>query len=116
MVQQSEVVAEVEGPNGKAEVVEVPADRNVFGMSGDHLALVGTSVTWTPNNGPLTLSVLGFVDVESPSYAVKPAVKMSGHDHLSVEIAAAIFGGPEGSFGGLPDGADEVSITVQYGL
>jgi hypothetical protein len=98
------------------QVVDVPADRNVFGMSGDHLALIGTSVTWTPNNGPLTLSVLGFVDVESPSYAVKPAVKMSGHDHLSVEIAAAIFGGPEGSFGGLPDGADEVSITIQYGL
>jgi hypothetical protein len=29
MVQQSEVVAEVEGPNGKAEVVEVPVDRGV---------------------------------------------------------------------------------------
>lgn len=29
MVQQSEVVAVVEGPKGRAEVVEVPADRNV---------------------------------------------------------------------------------------
>jgi hypothetical protein len=29
MVQQSEIVAEVEGPKGKAEVLEVPADRNV---------------------------------------------------------------------------------------
>jgi hypothetical protein len=98
------------------KVLDVPADRSVFGMTGDHLTLLGSSITWTPQNGPLTLSLLGFVDVESPSYAIKPAVKMSGHDHQSVEIAAAIFGGPEGSFGGLPDGADEVSVTIQYGL
>jgi len=97
-------------------VLDVPDDRDVFGMAHDHLTLVGANLSWNPQAGPFTLSFLGFVDVESPSYALKPAFKLSGHDHLSVEVAAAIFGGPEGTFGGLPDGDDEVSITVQYGL
>ena len=62
------------------------------------------------------LTTLGFVDVDSPSYAVRPAIELSGHDHWAVEIAATIYGGPEGSYGGIYDDADEVTLTVQYGL
>ena len=65
---------------------------------------------------PVTLTTLGFVDVDSPSYAVRPAIELSGHDHWAVEIAATIYGGPEGSYGGIYDDADEVTLTVQYGL
>ena len=92
-------------------VAKVPEVTLVFWI----IKILCTTIGETGGDA-FTMSFLGFVDVDSPSYALKPAFKLSGHDHLSVEIAAAIFGGPEGTFGGLPDGADEVSITVQYGL
>jgi hypothetical protein len=106
------VVAEV----SHLRVLDVPAARDVFQMAHDHLTLVGARISWNPNAGPITLAGLGFVDVDSPSYALRPAVRLSGHDHWSVEIAASIYGGPSGSMGGIANDADEVTLTVQYGL
>jgi len=97
-------------------VIDVPVGREVFQMDGDQLYLVASRFSWTPKNGPVTLRFLGFVDVTSPSYAVMPAIALSGHDNLSVEIAAMVFGGPEGSYGGVSDRNDEILLTVQYGL
>jgi hypothetical protein len=97
-------------------VLDVPSNRSVFQFDGDQLTVVGTRMSWTPRRGPVTLRLLGFVDVTSPSYAIKPALRLSGHDNLSLELAAAIYGGPAGSFGGLADRNDEVLLTVQYGL
>ena len=99
------------------QVFDVPDGRSVYQMSGDHLDLVGTRVQWTPTRGsPFSMRLLGFVDVDGPSYAIKPALGLSGHDNLSLEIAATFFGGPEGSYGGVADRNDEILFTVQYGL
>ncbi len=97
-------------------VIDVPAGRQVFQMDGDQLYLVGSRFSWSPRNSPVSFRFLGFLDVTSPSYAVAPAIALSGHDNLSVEIAANIFGGPAGSYGGVADHNDEVLLTVQYGL
>jgi hypothetical protein len=107
------VVAEV----SHLRVLDVDPGTQVFQMSsGDHMTVLGARFSWNPRSGPVTLSGLGFVDIDSPSYAVRPALDLSGNDHWSVEIAATLYGGPAGSFGGIYDDADEVSLTVQYGL
>jgi hypothetical protein len=98
------------------QVYEVPADRAVFQLDGNRLVVVGANLRWTPRDGPLSVGLLGFVDALAPSYALRPAVQLSGHDNLSVEVAAKLLGGPVGSFGGTGDRNDEVTITVQYGL
>ncbi len=98
-------------------VLKVPDGQQVFQMAKrDQLTVIGGRLSWNPGGGPVTVSGLGFVDVDAPSYAVRPALELSGHDHWSVEIAATLYGGPEGSFGGVADDADEVTLTVQYGL
>lgn len=97
-------------------VIDVPVGREVYQMDGDQLYLVGSRFSWSPRNSPVSFRFLGFLDVTSPSYAVMPAIALSGHDNLSVEIAGTIFGGPEGSYGGVSDHNDEVLLTVQYGL
>ena len=101
-------------------VLDVPEGGEVFQMTkGDHLTMVGTRFSWNPGAGPVSISLLGFVDVDAPSYAVRPALELSGHDHWSVEIAGTVYGSvdPEtpGVFGVFDD-ADEVTLTVQYGL
>jgi hypothetical protein len=98
-------------------VLNVPDGEQVFQMTArDHLTVIGGRLSWNPRSGPITLSGLGFVDIDAPSYAVRPAIDLSGNDHWSVEIAATLYGGPHGSLGGIYDAADEVSLTVQYGL
>ena len=97
-------------------VLNVPSDRNVYQMDGDELYMAAGLVDWTPRNGSVTLRFLGFVDVTQRSYAVRPAIRMSGHDNLSMEIAAGIYGGPAGTFGGVADRNDEIMVTFQYGL
>lgn len=98
-------------------VLDVPEGEQVFQMTkGDQLTIVGTRVSWNPRSGPMTLTALGFFDVDSQSYAARPALELSGHDHWALEIAAAIYGGGEGTFGGVYTDADEVTLTVQYGL
>ncbi len=98
------------------QVFDVPMGQSVYQMSGDQLNLLGTRFAWTPKNGPFSLRLIGFLDIDSPSYAVKPALGLSGHDNLSLEIAATFFGGPQGSYGGVADRNDEILFTVQYGL
>lgn len=97
-------------------VLDVPAERDVYQMDHDRLWLIGGRFTWTPRAGPVELGFLGFVDPTSPSYALRPSVRLSGHDNLSVEIAATLFGGPSTSYGGIADRNDEVLLTFQYGL
>lgn len=97
-------------------VLDVPSDRTVYQMDGDELYMTAGLIDWNPRNGALTLRVLGFFDVTQQSYAVKPAIRLSGHDNLSLEIAAGIYGGPAGTFGGVADRNDEVIVTFQYGL
>ncbi len=97
-------------------VFDVPSDRTVYQYNGDRLTLLGGRMQWTPRSGPVSFNFLGFVDIDSPSYILKPGVRLSGHDNLSVEIAAAFYGGPAGSFGGDASRNDEVMLTVQYGL
>lgn len=95
---------------------EVPADRTVYQMDHDRMWLIGGRVSWNPGSGPVQLGFLGFVDPLSPSYALRPSMRLSGHDNLSVEIAAVLFGGPGTSYGGIADRNDEVLLTIQYGL
>jgi len=101
---------------GRYQVLDVPSGLDVFQLQHDHLDLVAGRLEWTPFAGPVTLRFLGFLDVGSPSYAIAPALRFSGHDNLSLEIAANLYGGPQGSFGGIADDNDEVLFTVQYGL
>jgi hypothetical protein len=101
---------------GATRALGVPEGREVYGMDGAKLYVVATRIAWKPTGGMLSLRLLGFLDVTSPSYAVKPAVRLSGHDHLSIEIALGLYGGPAGSMGGLLARNDEVILTVQYGL
>lgn len=98
------------------QIIDVPADRRVFQMPFDHMAMVGSRIQWQSSTGLVQLRFLGLVDVLSPSYALKPALRLSGHDNISIEFAAGIYGGPEGSFGGIAGRNDEVMFTVQYGL
>ncbi len=96
--------------------LDIPDGLDVYQYQHDRLTLVAGRLEWTPKNGPVTLRFLGIVNVGSPSYALRPAIRLSGHDNLSVEIAAALYGGPEGSYGGVADRNDEIIITAQYGL
>lgn len=97
-------------------VFDVPADRDVFQYDHDQLNLIASRLSWNPSAGPVTLRFLGTVDPVGASYALRPAIALSGHDHLSLEIAATVFGGPAGSYAGVADGNDEVMITARYGL
>jgi hypothetical protein len=98
-------------------VIGVPDDRAVYQLDGDELLVFGTRVQWAPGAGPLSLRLLGFVDTRSePSYAIRPALRLSGHDHLSVEVAAILYGGPETSLGGIQSHNDQIVLTAQYGL
>jgi hypothetical protein len=101
-------------------VLDVPEGGQVFQMTkGDNLTIVGTQLTWNPGAGPVTMELLGYVDVDAPSYAVRPGLELSGHDHWSVEIAATLYGHTRAAnpgFFGVFDDADEVTLTVQYGL
>jgi hypothetical protein len=97
-------------------VLDVPAGSGVYQLDGDELWLVATQLSWTPNKSKVNLRLLGFVDVSLGSYALRPAVRIIGGDHLSVELAAGLYGGPAASFGGVADRNDEIVLTVQYGL
>jgi hypothetical protein len=97
-------------------VLDVPADRAVFQMDGDQLWLVGGRMEWSPWSDLISLRFLGFVDVTSPSYALRPAIRLSGHDNLSAELALTLYGGDPGTFGGIADRNDAALLTVQYGL
>jgi hypothetical protein len=99
-----------------ARVLDVPSDRIVYQMDGDELYMTAGLIDWNPRNGALSFRVLGFFDVTQQSYAIKPALRLSGHDNLSVEIGAGLYGGPAGTFGGVADRNDEVIVTFQYGL
>lgn len=96
--------------------LDIPDALDVYQYQHDRLTLVAGRLEWNPKNGPVTLRFLGLVDVGSPSYALRPAIRLSGHDNLSVEIAAALYGGPQGSYGGVADRNDEIILTFQYGL
>lgn len=97
-------------------VFDVPDDRDVFQYDHDQLNLVASRLEWTPARGPITLRFLGIVDPIGSSYALRPAIRLSGHDNLSLEIAGTVFGGPVGSYGGVATRNDEVMLTAQYGL
>jgi len=96
--------------------LDIPDALDVYQYQHDRLTLVAGRLEWNPKNGPVTLRFLGLVDVGSPSYALRPAIRLSGHDNLSVEIAAALYGGPQGSYDGVADRNDEIILTFQYGL
>jgi len=98
------------------KVLNVPAGQTVFQMDGDQLFLVATRVEWRAARLPVSVRLTGFVDLSSPSYAVGPALAYQGSDRVSVELSAALFGGPAGTLGGLADHNDEVAMTVRYGL
>ncbi len=98
-------------------VLDVPEDQAVFQMDGDDLLVFGSRFQWAPGSGPLSLRFLGFLDARSdPSYALRPALRLSGHDHLSIEVAGVLYGGPATSLGGIQKRNDEIQLTVQYGL
>ena len=97
-------------------IFDVPAGLEVFRFDQDRLYTIGSRVAWSTGRGTFQLRFLGFVDVTSPSYAIKPALRLSGHDHLSIEIAVGVYGGPANSLGGTQDRNDEVLLTVEYGL
>jgi hypothetical protein len=97
-------------------VLDVPTALDVYQARHDALTVLATRAEWTPGSGPISLSLLAFVDVLGPSYAIKPALRLSGHDNLAVELSAAIYGGPEATLGGVPDPNDEIVLSFLYGL
>jgi hypothetical protein len=98
-------------------VIGVAQDVEVYQLDGDQLLVFGGRVQWAPSSGPLELRFLGFVEARDElSYALRPALRLSGHDNLSIEVAGVIYGGPQTSLGGIQDHNDEVQLTVQYGL
>lgn len=98
-------------------VLGVPENQAVFQMDGDDRLVFGSRFQWSPGSGPLSIRFLGFVDARSePSYALRPALRLSGRDHLSIEIAGVVYGGPATSLGGIQKRNDEIQLTVQYGL
>ncbi len=98
-------------------LIGVPADREAFQFDGDQLTVVATNFSWAPRNGPVSLRFLGFVEARDPlGYALRPAIRLSGHDNLSIEAAAVIYGGPASSLGGIQDRNDAIELTVHYGL
>ena len=93
-----------------------PSGATVYGFDGDALWLAAARAQWTSQEGRVSLRLLGFVDVTSPSAVIKPAFRLSGHDRFAVELGVAIFEGPPGSLGGLADRNDQVLLTAEYGL
>jgi len=110
----SELTVVLEGSHMR--VFDIPEGLAAFQMDGDRLWLTGTRIEWSPRALPLSLRLLSFVDLTSPSYIVRPALRLSGHDNLAVEVGVGIYGGPPGSWGGAADRNDELTITVQYAL
>jgi hypothetical protein len=98
------------------QVLDVPGGLDVYQFDHDKLDLIATRFEYTPFKGPVSFRLLAFLEVGAPSYAVAPAVRVSGHDNLSLELSAALFGGPATSFGGVATDNDEVLFTLQYGL
>lgn len=98
-----------------ARVFGVPAGERVYRYDGAHLVTVGSQIDWRAGR-LITLRMLGFVDVTSPSYLVMPAIRLSGHDNLAAELAVGLYGGPPNSLGGSFGRNDEVVLTIEYGL
>src|SRR5262249_8501588 len=92
-------------------IFQVPIGVEVLRFDVGRLYTLGSRLEWTPGTGVVSFRFLGFVDVTSPSYALQPAIRVAGNDHLRVELAVAIYGGPDNSLGGAFDHNDEVLLT-----
>ncbi len=98
-------------------VLGVPAGADVYQMHGASAYLAAARIDWRPAASAISMSLLSFVDVATtPSYAVRPAIRFSGHDHISLEAAAILYEGPPDTLAGAADRNDEVVLTVELGL
>jgi hypothetical protein len=89
----------------------------VYQLDGDTQLLLASQVIWSGRSRLVSFRVLGFVALAgAPSYGLRPAIRMSGHDRLWVELAGTLYGGPPASLGGVQANNDELQIVVQYGL
>lgn len=99
-----------------ARVLGVPAGARVFQFDGAHQTVAATQLRWAPRGVPVRFELLAFAELrDEPGYAVRPAVELSGHDHIAVEVAALVYGGPPDTLAGTQARNDAVSLTVRYG-